>query len=377
MINSLELYKEALTLARNNPVEICLPQTFNTLKNYYLQLVMMTFYELTAKKTSPLMSLFCQTNCANFVPKNFKIAPQQTFNLHTNFDMYMIIDGLNYAFSVNLDSSLNIFEPYKKIIFRGCSLQESYFKELIKNLLKLDNNLGKLFPAEKIIEKRVEVPVEKIVEKRVEVPVEKIVEKRVEVPVEKIVEKIVEVSAAYEPDKNFLQDLIRTRYADDKKILGEIKQVQLALQDELKIISEVRDGIDYKTLAEPINQLLQLFDKVHETLQAHPKTDTQKGYENLIKRCKNFLRFIEQSLGMLGAELINEINIPVDFAKHEVTNTDRPSDSASVSKILHVGLIYKGQVLRKAEVEVTEPVIAPRGTSASEFYATRQKLSGR
>ena len=341
MINSLELYKEALTLARNNPVEICLPQTFNTLKNYYLQLVMMTFYELTAKKTSPLMSLFCQTNCANFVPKNFKIAPQQTFNLHTNFDMYMIIDGLNYAFSVNLDSSLNIFEPYKKIIFRGCSLQESYFKELIKNLLKLDNNLGKLFPAEKIIEKRVEVP------------------------------------DVVEQDKNFLQTLIQTRHADDEKILGEIKQVQLALQNELKIISEVRDGIDYKTLAEPINQLLQLFDKVHETLQAHPKTDTQKGYENLIKRCKNFLRFIEQSLGMLGAELINEINIPVDFAKHEVTNTDRPSDSASVSKILHVGLIYKGQVLRKAEVEVTEPVIAPRGTSASEFYATRQKLSGR
>lgn len=358
MINSLELYKETLTFAKNNPAETFSQQTFSTLKNYYLQLVMMTFYELTAKKTSPLMSLFCQTNCHDFKPENFKITPQQPLNLPTNFDMYIIIDGLNYAFSVNLDSSLKIFEPYKKNIFRGYFLQESYIEELIKNLLKLDNNLSKLFLAEKIIEKRVEIPVERIVEKIIEKPV------------------------VVEQDKNFLQDLIQARHADDEKILDEIKNVQLKLQDELprlqsalKTILDIRDGIDYKTLAEPINQLIQLFDKVNETLQRHPQADTQKGYENLIKRCRAFSRYVEQSLSMLGAQLINEINIPLDPDKHEVTNISRPSAQATVSKILRVGLIYKGQILRKAEVEVAEP--APlRGTSASEFYR-RNNLGGK
>lgn len=310
MTNSLELYKEILTFARNNPTA----QAFYVLKNFYLQLVTMTFYELTAKKTSPLMSLFCQMNCADFAPKNFKITPQQPINLPTNFDMYMVVDGLNYAFSENLDSSLNIFEPYKKDIFRGLPLNGNYLEELINNLAKLDNYLGKFSSAK--------------------------------------------IPAA--DDKNFLQDLIQTRQVDDEKIIGEIKNVQRALQDELprlqstlKIISEIRDGLEFKTLEEPINQLIQLFDKVNETLQTHPKADTQKGYENLIKRCKTFARYIEQSLGMLGAKLINEINIPVDFAKHDVINIARPPDSAKVSKILRVGLIYKGQILRKAEVEVT------------------------
>ncbi len=310
MTNSLELYKETLTFARNNPTA----QAFYVLKNFYLQLVTMTFYELTAKKTSPLMSLFCQMNCADFAPKNFKITPQQPINLPTNFDMYMVVDGLNYAFSENLDSSLNIFEPYKKDIFRGLPLNGNYFEELFNNLAKLDNHLGKFSSAE--------------------------------------------IPAA--DDKNFLQDLVQTRQADDEKIIGEIKNVQRALQDELprlqstlKIISEIRDGLEFKTLEEPINQLLQLFDKVNETLQTHPKPDAQKGYENLIKRCRTFARYIEQSFGMLGAKLINEINIPVDFAKHDVINIARPPDSAKVSKILRVGLIYKGQILRKAEVEVT------------------------
>lgn len=309
MTNSLELYKETLTFAKNNPAA----QNFYVLRNFYLQLVTMTFYELTAKKNSPLISLLCQMNCADFAPKNFKVTPQQPFNLPTDFDMYMIVDGLNYAFSDGLDSSMKILEPYKENIFRGLSLNENYLQELIKILSKLDGNLGKIFP--------------------------------------------VDVDA----DKNFLQGLIQARHADDEKIIGEIKEVQRALQDELprlqstlKKISDIRDGLEFKAAQEPINQLIQLFDKVNETLQTHPKPDPQKGYETLLKRCRNFSRFVEQSLGMLGAQLINEINIPVDFGKHEVTNIARPPDSAKVSKILRVGLIYKGQVIRKAEVEVNK-----------------------
>lgn len=353
MVDSLELYKEILTV--NAGPGYRLP-TENDLKNYYLQLLTTTFYELTAKKTSPLISLLCQMNLKNYVPKNFKLTPQQPFNLATTFDMYIVIDGLNYAFSESLDSSWKTCVPYKKDIFRGASLQENYLPELLTILFKLDDILGKFCSAERIVERRVEVPVERIVEKRVEVPVERIVERRVEVPVERI------LPAQVEDDKDFLKslnELCKSRQVDDEKIIGEIKKVQLALQDELprlqgtlKTISAIRDGLEFKSAEEPINQLIQLYDKLSETLQSHPQTNLQKGYATLIKRCRNFSRYVEQSLAMLGAELINEINIPLDFAKHEVTNAERVSEAAIVSKILRVGLVYKGQILRKAEVEI-------------------------
>ena len=345
MIDSLELYKEILTANTGHGYRL---PTENDLKNYYLQLLTTTFYELTAKKTSPLISLFCQMNLKNFAPKNFKTVPQQSFNLPTTFDMYMVVDGLNYALAESLDSSWKICETYKKNIFRGASLQENYLPELLKILMKLDEALGKFCSAERVVEK--------VVERRVEVPVEKIVERRVEVPVEKI------ISAQVEDDKDFLQnlnELCKTRRADDEKIIDEIKKVQLALQDELprlqgtlKTISAIRDELEFQSAEEPINQLIQLYDKLSETLQSHPQTNLQKGYATLIKRCRNFSRYLEQSLAMLGAELINETNIPLDFGKHEVTNAERATEAAIVSKILRVGLIYKGQILRKAEVEI-------------------------
>lgn len=368
MVDSLELYRETLTFAKNNPTGA---QNFNSyavkvLKNYYLQLVTTTFYELVAKKTSPLVSLFCQINYINFAPKNFNVShARMTFNMYTSFDMYLIIYGLNVALAENLDSCLNVFETCTQEIFRGLAINDEGFRELPVYLAVLDESLGKFCAAEKIVE----VPVEKIVE----------------VPAQS--QKI-----SFEPDeqdKEFLKklnELADKRHADDENLINGIKAIQLALQEELprlqstlKNISEIRDGIDYKTLAEPINQLIQLYDKLNDTLQRHPQADAQKGYETLLKRCKNFSRFLEQSLAMLGAELINETNIPLDFGKHEVINAARPSDSATVSKILRVGVIYKGQVLRKAEVEITEPLISPtRGTSASDYLiAIRQRTFGR
>ena len=186
--------------------------------------------------------------------------------------------------------------------------------------------------------------------------------------VERLVEKIVEVPMQTPPEHDeeplpSLKTLADNRRADDEKIIDEIKKLQRTLQDELprlqgtlKTISEIRDGLDFKTLEEPINQLVQLFDMINETAQRHPQPDTQKGYDKLIKRCKSFSRYVEQSLAMLGAQLINETDLPLDTSRHKVTNTVRPSNLAKVAKVLSVGLIYKGRVLRKAEVEVVEPV---------------------
>lgn len=376
MINSLELYERAIMLAKNDPQGI----NINSLKNYYLQLTTMIFYELTTRKNSPLISALCRMYRIELPLKNLSLSstPQFTFNLPTSFDLCTIIYGLNVAISENLSSCAKVFDSNAKGIFRGMELSNEGFQTLATYFTALDEALGRFcaveVPVERIIEKRIEVPVERIIEKRVEVPVERIVEKRVEVPVEKI-------SDAQEKDlMQSLSTLAQNRHDDEEKILEDIKKLQLTLQDELprlqgalKNISEIRDGIEYKTLEEPIYQLMQLFSAIDETAQRHPQEDRQKGYDNLIRRCKSFSRYVEQSLEMLGAKLINETNVLFDPSKHKATNIARPSNSATVSKVLSVGLICKGQVRHKAEVEITEPAAPSRGISVSEFYKQQRR----
>ena len=357
MIDTLATYREALAFAKNNPTAEAVP----TLKNFYLQMMTMTFYELTTRKNSPLLSALCQAYKVNLPTKNFSLLSSAAFfNQHTSFDLYLIVYGLNVALAENLDSCMKFFDDNDQGVFRGNSLTAEDFQKLFVILAALDDSLGRFSPAVQIVEKRVEVPVEKIVEKRVEVPVEKIIEKRVEVPVEK------NSSASDEEYNNLLRGLntlATNRQADDEKILTAIKKVQSDLQEELprlqeslKKISEIRDGIEHNMLAEPIYQLLNLYDMLSETAQQHPQADIQRGYEKLVRRCKNFPSYVEQALSMLGAELINETDVPLDAGKHKAVDAVRPSKSAKVSKILSVGLIYKGQIQRKAEVEIFEPV---------------------
>ena len=332
MINSLDLYAEAITVVKNNPTANVAP----VLRNYYLQLATMTFYELTTKKTSPLISTLCRVNNLALPTKNFSFVPAQVaFNFHTSFDLFAIVYGLNVALAENLDLCLTVFESNAERIFRGVPLTNEGFQSLQMNLIALDESLGKFRHVERVVEKIVEVPVDQS-----------------------------------------LKTLTDNRRSDDEKIIDEIKKVQLALQDELprlqgtlKTISDIRDGLDFKTLEEPINQLVQLFDMINETAGRHPQEDTQKGYDKLIKRCRSFARYVEQSLAMLGAQIINETDIPLDTSRHKVANAARPSDTAKVSKVLSVGLIYKGRVLRKAEVEIAEPVM--------NQYAELRKSFGR
>ena len=301
MIDSLEIYGEALDFAKNNSTET------HILKNYYLQIVMTTFYELTIKKTSPLLSALCQSNGINFKPKNFQILPAQiTFESPTSADLFIIVHGLNEAVKNNLDSCHDFFSKNLEIVFGSVSLTEKGSKDLIKILKELDKNFGK----------------------------------------------------NSRQDKD-LTSLAVKRRKEDEKIIGAIKKVQLSLQEELSLaqnalknISEIRDGIDFQTLKEPINQLIQLYDSIEDILLTHPQENIQEGYENLLDDCLNFKDYIEQALAMLGAEIIDETNVPYNPAKHIFSNGKRLSSrKATVSKILRVGFIYKGEILRKAEVE--------------------------
>ncbi len=328
MTDSLKLYAEALAFARSNPTAV------DILRNYYLQLVTTIFYELTTQKNSPLLTAMCQANIMNFAPKNFQLQPAQgTFSVYTGFDMHVLVYGLNVALAENLDLCKGIYDQRAAGIFRGLPLPGSYTEILFGNLVAFDEALARFSAAEKIAALAPPTP-----------------------PVEK------NSAPDDESDLKLLRTLAQARHSDDEKILTEIKNLQLTLQEELprlqgalKTISDIRDGLDFATLSEPINQLIQLFDKLDNTLRRHPFPDAKKGYDNLLRLCKNFSRMIERSLAMLGAEPINQTNVPVNPDRHDVANTASLVDGATVSKILRVGFVCKGQILRKAEVEVAAP----------------------
>ena len=335
MKDSLEFYNAALQLQQTN-IQYS-NQYQENVKDAYLQIITAIFYELVTKKTSPLLSEMCLINKINFAGKNFrveKITIRRLPPVETSGDMLYILHGLNTAFSENLDTCAHFYETYKDSVFIGAPLNENSFAEL-KNFLKaLDEQLEKFSPQEKIVGR--------IIEK---------IEKEV-APQNDAEEKIL------------FQELIsvaKNRTSDDEKIIAEIKKVQAAMQNEvatiqnsLKQISEIRDGVDFRTLKEPIYQLIQLYNKLDDNLKRHPQEDASKGYAALIKRCQSFLKYITQSLEMLGVEIINNAGEKFDPDKNKVADDIKISFDSTVATVNKIGFMYKGQVLEKAEVEVAK-----------------------
>lgn len=363
MANSATLYSEACNFVRRNS------NSPYWQRNFYLQILTTMFQELLTTKTSPLISKFCADNKINFEGKNFKIESVKIPSpVPTSFDMGVILLGLAYAFTENLDTCATVHANCVRDIFRGQTLKDELRPSLLSALQTIDDCLEKFHSTEKIV--YVEKPVEKVVEKVIEKPAEKVIEKIVEKPVENAVEKSVEkpVEETAPPkviDDNednlmkALDEIAQNRKADDEKIVDEIKKVQQTMQDEfnavqesLKKISEIREEIDYRGLKEPIYQLIQLYHKIDDSLKRHPMEDTAKGYSSLMKRCESFLKYVTQSLKMLGVELIDETGITFNPDKNKIADDEQAPLDSTVTKIIKIGFIYKGQVLEKAEVEV-------------------------
>lgn len=303
MIDSLSFYGAALQWQNMNlRYNDCYQET---VKNFYLQIVTTVFYELTARKNSPLLSEMCAANKINFDAKNFQLEKINVSRLavETSFDMYCILRGVNISFSENLDACSNFYESVKTYIFEGNALNPEVFPQLINLLKSIDNQLKNFSSSE----------------------------------------------------ENLLQDLnsiAKNRIGDDEKIISEIIKVQASMQNSLKQISEIRDGLDFRTLQEPIYQLLNLYNKIDDNLKLHPQNDMNKGYERLLKRCQSYLKYIAQSLEMLGVELINATGETFNPDKHKILDDEKFSADSVVTKVNKIGFIYKGKILEKAVVEV-------------------------
>ena len=268
-------------------------------KTRYVQLVTTIFYELVTQKNSPLLSTLCHANQVNFTPKNFRLEPLQAdFAVPTSVDLFLLLYGLNVAAEENLDAACKVF----------------------------DEHAGKQFPTDALPE-------------------------MCDFCLSALDEALAKFTA---DDSHVLKTLADERHASDEKIITEIKSLQLSLQDELRTIAQIRDGLDFAAQREPIRQLIELFDKLNEILQRHPLPDAQKGYGELVRRCQSLLRYVKQSLAMLGAQFVSEVNVPVNLNLHETPPDSRPTDRATVSKVLRAGFVYKGQVIRRAQVEFVD-----------------------
>ena len=335
MADSLNLYLEACSIVKNFPDEYWR-------KNFYMQIVTTIFYELLKNKTSPLISKFCADNDINFQGKNFTIAPFQKKLMplkQISCDAYIIICGLSAAFAENLDVCDKAYDEqaFKNFIFQGRALEESYRQEILNCLNTIDNAMKNYQPVEKVVQ----------------VPVEKVVEKVVEKPVEKVIDSTTKILLIE------LDTIAKNRVADDAKLTDEVKRLQISMQNELatiqqslKQIADIRDGMEYRNLKEPIYQLIQLHRRVSDSTKRHPMDDTEKGYATLIRRFNSVLTYVTQSLKMLGVELIEETGGIFDPVKNKVADdADNPLECV-VTKIIRPGFMYKGNVLKQAEVEV-------------------------
>jgi molecular chaperone GrpE (heat shock protein) len=147
------------------------------------------------------------------------------------------------------------------------------------------------------------------------------------------------------------------RFAEDRRVndsamLERIQQLQVSLQDELKQIMAIREGIDYNITQEAISQFVSLFYLLSETLQYHPDDESKDSYHNLVESCEDFLENIKQSLAMLGVTIINDVSKPFDPEKHIAAHGFKAIRNGVITKVVKIGFAYKNKVLEKAEVEL-------------------------
>jgi molecular chaperone GrpE (heat shock protein) len=308
-----------------------------SLESYYVQIIAAMFHELMTRGSSSLLSKLCSINNIHFEAANFSIAYKRDGVSKTVWDIIPILDGINAVFTKNLDECNCIFSDHKDNVFQGKVFKEGFdYAAVISSKLKiLDENIGRILSASTQSE----------ADSKQNQNARTVKEEKPKTP-----DILLRIHDPKLTDK--LNQLAENRRANDSDLSERIQQLQVSLQDELKQIMVIREGIDYNITQEAINQFVLLFFLVSETLQYHPNDENKDSYHNLVESCEDFLANIEQSLVMLGVTIINDINKQFDPEKHKAARDHQPTRGAMITKVVKIGFAYKDKVLEKAEVEL-------------------------
>lgn len=308
------------------------------LEPYYVQIISAVFYELITKRSSSLLSFLCSLNNIKVNTVNFSVTHQRYTTNKTVWDIIPILDGINTAFIKSLDECACLFKKYRNDIFQSKVFTEgfNYVSAIQSGLKTLDENMGRILSSTK---QNDEADLKK------KQKGDKVTEEQPGAP-----DILLRIHDPKLTDK--LNQLAENRRANDSALSEQIQQLQVSLQDELKQIMSIREGIDYNITQEAINQFLSLFSLVSETLQYHPNHNNKDSYNNLIESCEDFLENIKQSLSMLGVTIINDVEKPFDPELHKTARGTQLTRQAVISKVIKIGFAYKNKVLEKAEVEL-------------------------
>lgn len=342
--NSRRLYERACKEAENfsknqlrNNVQYNQYNKYAVLESYYVEIIEAMFYELVTKRCSDLLSELCSKNGVRIELNNFRINfLKVNGNKEGGYDILPFLEGLDAAFSKNINECPGLYNKHQNDVFHNKRFIENYdhVKWIKEQLNQLDKKMGNLLSGQSLKGNHKEKQMEKKETSRKAKTSEKILRRHDP----KMTEE--------------LNKLAKKRRENDNVISGQIQQLQISLQEELKQIMSIREGIDYNNSQEAIEQFLLLYSLISETLQYHPNEKNKDSYLNLVESCEDFLENIKQSLAMLGVDIINDVGQVFDPEKHRTVKGIQPIRGARISKVINIGFIYKNKVLEKAEVEI-------------------------
>ena len=308
----------------------------------YFDIIKTLLYEVTTHKKSDLLSLFCKATNMNF---NFtylnNIHPPA--NVGSNYDYLPIILGLKMMMQGEIET--NIYSKgyllHDRYIFRGYDFthenEQQKLSEIMVQLKFLDGLLG-----DRISNKNNPVQSSTMsinaVSSRDFTTLE---ESEISVVNKQRKEHLVEE----------LKLLSSTKKEADEKIFSKITELHSRLQEELTIISSLREEIKYEYSKESISQLIMIFNLISDVYDHHSKTrTTSQNYKVLIDNCVEFLEAIKYALEYLGVNAIEKEQIVFDPKIHESEGVVKPG--FTVTKVNRIGFIHNSRVLQKARVAV-------------------------
>lgn len=337
--NSIYFYDEAVAYrdCHKQARYSILPKNNNYVEEVcekYLNIIQVMFYELIKERESCLLSWLCNVNNIYGKGENY-IIKNRTHNNETRYDIYPLIIGLNTYITNGLDECYTIFFRCKfdnKIFLNLPFDYRQDYNNVAKELQRLDWNIKSIL-YEAIPNSNIQI------------------RKPTELKNVKALERVFRIPEPGLTDK--LNAFAEKRKAHDLALSEQFEQLQVSLQNELKQIREIREGIDYNITQEAISQFISLFSLLNDTLLYHSNSNSKESYTNLIESCEDLLANIIQSLAMLGVTIIDDVGKTFDPGKHKAVSGMQPNHLSTITKVVKIGFIYKNKVLEKAEVEIS------------------------
>jgi molecular chaperone GrpE (heat shock protein) len=266
------------------------------------------------------------------------------------YDCLVILNGFISLIKGDSESEIkNRFAHEKDLIFRGCGIKLENVSQLQNEFAiswsELQNLLNDNSPKdEKLAAVQEEAAAAKDTPEKEEPEKEEPKENEVKDPeCEKRQDTLLEER----------RKLSAARKENDETLLIKLQDLQNQVQAELKVITDMREDINYNISIESIEQMISIYNLISGVYVYHSQNKTTSiNYKVLIDNCSEFLEAVKQSLSYLGVLPIGAAKVVFDPKIHESDGKTQPTRGCVVSHVVRLGFEYKGNVVQKAIVNI-------------------------